>query len=272
MLNADDPLCLAMAPGLLARRLILFAPTGLNEASETHRQAGGTVVTVMDDTIVRFEGRRSHAVALVSDLPAAFGGLATHNTANATCAAALAVGLNFGDAVIAEGLRSFTTDQAHGSYRLTFVEGFPFRLLVDYAHNAEQVRVLVKFADRLETNGKRIVMLNIAGNRSDEQTAELARAAAGHFDHYICFDVPKYRRGRPPGKIAELLRNALLAEGIPFETTSAHAEIEDAVEEVARMAGSNDLVVSQGTRYLLPFFRQITGQGPPEERYPTYLL
>lgn len=276
VLNGNDPLCLEMAPGLEARRLILASASGPSDAIKRHSETGGELVTVMklegEDMIVRSEGQETRPIVPVADLPATFGGLAAHNTANAVCAAALALGLDLGDGIIAEGLRAFTTDQTFGCYRLTFVDGFPFHLLVDYAHNAQQTEILVDFAERLPTDGKRIIMLNMPGNRPDEKISEVGRIAAGRFDHYICFDVPKYRRGRPPGRIAELIREGLVAEGVAPNAISAHAEIDDAVRDVVSRAGEKDLVISQGTRYLLPFFRAVTGQGPPEDRYPTYLL
>ena len=62
----------------------------------------------------------------------------------------------------------------------------------------DEYRVLV---DRFGADGKRIVVLAAPGDRRDEDIRDIAAAAAGHFDHYIC-RCDDNRRGRGYDEVA----------------------------------------------------------------------
>src|SRR3546814_9316419 len=64
-------------------------------------------------------------------------------------------------------------------------EEHPFKVLMDYGHNAHAVGMMADLAQRLDVTGRRIVVLAGPGDRRDEDLLAIAAAVAGKFDHYI---------------------------------------------------------------------------------------
>ncbi len=124
-----------------------------------------------------------------------------------------------------------------------------------------------RLVEQLETKGRRICVLRSQGNRRNAHFAEVGRAAAGAFDHYICARADELR-GRGPDEVPGLLRDGLLAAGVAAESITEVPEEEKAVAAALDMAGAGDLVVifaSNPTRS----WKQITGFGGGADRSGT---
>ena len=121
----------------------------------------------------------------------------------------------------------------------------PFRVILDYGHNAAAIASISQLVSRLEVGGKRICVLAAPGDRRDEDIRAIAAAAAGHFDYYIC-KADDNRRGRGPDEVPEMLRAELREQGVKKRRISVIPDEVDAINEALNMAREGDLVVIFG--------------------------
>src|SRR5207237_1146807 len=101
----------------------------------------------------------------VEQIPAALSGHALHNVENAMFAAAIAHGLGVGFEAIRQGLASFELGFATAPGRGNFYDGHPFRVLLDYAHNAHGMTAMTRTLLALPVAGRRIGVLAAPGDR-----------------------------------------------------------------------------------------------------------
>ena len=115
----------------------------------------------------------------------------------------------------------------------------PFKVILDYAHNPAAVRAMCALTDRLEVEGRRIIVLAAPGDRRDEDIQEIAKIAANRFDHYICRrdDV---LRGRDGDEVPRILSATLRDEGVSPEQISIVPEEDKALDAALRMAMPGD--------------------------------
>ena len=260
-INADDPLVFAQRARCAAERTILFAARGRGAAIEAHVAEGGEALV-----LERREGKTALLLlrpggevhlADAEDLPATFAGRAMHNAENALCAAALATGMDLDPEVIRRGLAGFKPDMENSPGRLSFIDGLPFGLLIDFAHNPAQLGVLTAFLKHYEAQGRRICLMTVGGNRAEEHIAACGRSVAGAFDRYVCYEREDLLRGRPRGEIAGLLRQGMIEGGVPAAAIDAGLDIWAAVDRSVELAAPGDLVVILATAWpsLVPAFQ-----------------
>jgi cyanophycin synthetase len=244
VVNADDPRCMAAADASRARRLILVSRHPGGAALVRHLEAGGLAVMLAGGEpgrIVAREGRAERLSIEVALLPAAHGGAAAFNVDNAMFAAAIGLGLGLPPAAVAAGLAGFRPDTTMSSGRANRIGGWPFDILVDYAHNDEALTALGRFVAKLPVAGRRLVTLVAAGNRPDASYAGVAAAAAPWFDHFICgTETP---RGRPTGEVGRLLAEGLRRAGIPDSRIEVAEPYARAFDRILAEARPGDLAV-----------------------------
>jgi cyanophycin synthetase len=101
---------------------------------------------------------------------------------------------------------------------------------------------MVQLTDRLEPEGRRIVVLAGPGDRRDEDLRSIAQVCAGHFDCYICRRDDGLR-GRDGDEVPRILRQALLDAGVPEEQIELIPDEASAVDSALHMARTGDLVL-----------------------------
>ncbi len=249
VLNADDPRCLNMAGTLNDRRIGLFS---LNEKSEhlLVRIPGCEAVATTEDidgvewlTLRTTSGR--NAVTRVADIPVCFQGRARHNVANALAAIVLAHFAGADSRAMARGLEGLGVDFESQHGRLNFVDGLPFTLIMDFAHNPDGIRQLAEFAARTPTEGRRILNFSCSAGNSDDFIRNLGRAAAGAFDLYVCKPFTlKYHRELE--EVPRLLREGLLDAGVAADSIIVRDEEMDSIAHTLELAQSGDLVIVIG--------------------------
>jgi cyanophycin synthetase len=175
-------------------------------------------------------------------IPATLEGRAMHNVQNAMFAAAVAYSMDVGLEDIRHGLRTFDTSYFQTPGRMNVYDQHPFKVILDYGHNASAVKAMVQLTDRLEPEGRRIVVLAGPGDRRDEDLRNIAEACAGHFDIYICRRDDGLR-GRDGDEVPRILRQALLDAGVPDEQIELIPDEAAAVDGALRMARPGDLVL-----------------------------
>ena len=268
VLNADDPQCLKMADHTKAKYLCYVTMNSGHGLVREHIQAGGRAVVLehgINGEMITIFDNGAHIPLLWTHLiPATLEGKATHNVQNAMFAAALAYSLDKSIDDIQHGLRTFNTTFFQAPGRMNVFDEHPFKVILDYAHNPDGIRYMSELAGKLEVKGKRIVAIAGPGDRRDEDLKGIARAAAGHFDIYIC-KADDHRRGRSYDETPKLMAEALREEGIGEEAILIIPDEADAVDKALAMAANNDLVMIFGDAITRCWKQIITFGGNPVE-------
>lgn len=251
VLNADCPRSMALRDGLEAPRILLVAPSGTNRHVEAQLASGGEVLVLEGDPgaerLAYRKGKERRELLAAADIPATLRGTARHNAENALFAAASAIALEVPLEAILAGLTAFKADLEDSTGRLSLVDGLDFDLLVDFAHNAAQLETVTRFIDGYAGKKRRICLMTVPGNRMDTQIVASGAAAAGHFDHYICYERQDWWRGRKPGEIAELLRRGLNQAAVPEAAIEAGLMQDEAIGRAVSLANKGDFVAIFGS-------------------------
>ncbi|HYQ83557.1 MAG TPA: cyanophycin synthetase, partial [Rubrobacter sp.] len=232
-----------------------------------HIRAGARAVVLEDglngQQIVLYDNGRHIPLLWTHLIPATMEGRALHNVQNAMFATAITLAMGIGLENIRQGLRTFTTDFFQTPGRMNFFNEHPFRVLLDYAHNAHGMRAMAQMIRELTVHGRRIGVVSAPGDRRDADIVELAQAAASAFD-LILLREDDNRRGREPGEIGKLLRQGLLTAGVPPERIAPGIyDEEEAVQRGLETAQPGDLLVIFGDK-LERSWRQIISFGRSE--------
>jgi cyanophycin synthetase len=249
VLNADDSLCLQMADYTDADTLCYVTMNPGHPLVKQHIRAGGQAFVLeegMNGHMISIYDNEAHTPLLWTHLiPATIEGRAMHNVQNAMFAAALAYNMGKSLEDIRHGLRTFDSTFFQAPGRMNIYDQHPFKVILDYAHNPAAVKAMCDLVDRLEPDGRRIVVLAAPGDRRDEDIRDIAGIAAGHFDHFIC-RCDDNRRGRGHDEVAVMLKNRLLEEGISSDCIEVVPDEQEATSKALQMAEQGDLILVLG--------------------------
>ncbi|MEA2604731.1 MAG: cyanophycin synthetase [Acidobacteriota bacterium] len=251
VLNADDERVAAMAEHSPGKPIWVTMDSG-NEKVRGHVRDGGRAVTLEPGLngrlLVLYQGEEPVPLLWARQIPATLDGAAQHNIQNAMFAAAIAAGLGIDLESIRQGLRTFSTDFAQAPGRLNFYNAHPFRVLLDYAHNAHSMEAVARTVRELAVPGRRIGVIASPGDRRDKDVLSLAAAASSAFDLFFLREDDDLR-GRRPGEVGEILRRGLLDAGVPGEriVPGVYSE-EESVLRSMETARAGDLVVIFGDK------------------------
>jgi cyanophycin synthetase len=273
VLNADDPLCLKMADYTSAEHLCYVTMDPTHELVGEHIKAGGRGVVLesgIKGQMITIYDRGAHIPLLWTHLiPATLEGRALHNVQNAMFAAAMAFSMGLKLEDVRHGLRTFDTTFFQAPGRMNIYDEHPFKVILDYAHNAAAVEAMCDLVERLDVSGRRICVLAAPGDRRDEDVRDIGRIAAGRFDHYICRRDDSLR-GREPDEVPALLRESLLAHDTPADRIAVIPDEQTAVDAALREARPGDLVlifvdaITRSWKQVIQF--RPGGDGRPLER------
>jgi len=249
VLNADDALCLKMADYTEAEHVCYVTMDPTHELVGEHIKAGGRGVVLesgIKGQMITIYDRGAHIPLLWTHLiPATLEGRAMHNVQNAMFAAAMAFSMGLKLEAIRHGLRTFDTTFFQAPGRMNIYDEHPFKVILDYGHNAAAVEAMCDLVERLEITGRRICVLAAPGDRRDEDIKEIGRIAAGRFERYFCRRDDQLR-GRKPEEVPNLLRDALLEHGTTAEQILVIPDEQMAVDAALREAEAGDLVLIFG--------------------------
>jgi cyanophycin synthetase len=197
----------------------------------------------MNGHLVAIYDRGSHIPLLWShEIPATLEGRALHNVQNAMFAAGITFSMGIRLEEIRHGLRTFDTTFFQSPGRMNVFDEHPFKVILDYGHNPAAVAAMVQLVERLDVDGRRLVVLTTPGDRRDEDVRAIARLCAGKFDRYVCHRDDD-ARGRGDDEIPRMLRDELLAEGVPGERIEVVPEETRAVQRALETAAAGDLLL-----------------------------
>ncbi len=250
VLNADDPLVLRMAAYTEAKHLCYVTMNPQHTLVREHIRAGGRAVSLesgVNGQMITIYDRGAHIPLLWTHLiPATMEGRALHNVSNAMVAAAMAFSMGIKLETIRQGLRTFDTTFFQAPGRANVYNEHPFKVILDYGHNAHAVEAMVQLAARLDVTGRRIMVIAGPGDRRDEDLREIARVAAtGGFHHYICRRDDSLR-GRDGDEVPRIIAAALREAGISDDRITVIPDEQRAVDAALRMGRAGDLLLIFG--------------------------
>ena len=280
VLNADDPNVLKMSGYTDAKVICYVTMNPAHPLVREHIRTGGRACALeagVNGHMITLYDKGSHIPLMWTHLiPATLEGRALHNVQNAMVAAAMAFSLGIKLDPIRNGLRTFDSTFFQAPGRMNVFSEHPFKVLMDYGHNAHAVGVMADLVQRLDVVGRRIVVLAGPGDRRDEDLRAIADAVAGKFDYYICRRDDALR-GRDGDEVPRIIATALLAQGVPEAAISLIADEQQAIDAALRMGQPGDLILVFADA-LTRSWKQITKFQPegaalgPVERIETPVL
>ena len=246
VLNADDPNVLKMSAYTDAKVICYVTMNPSHPLVREHIRAGGRACALeqgVNGHMITLYDKGSHIPLLWTHLiPATLEGRALHNVQNAMVASAMAFSMGIKLDAIRHGLRTFDTTFFQAPGRMNVYGEHPFKVLMDYGHNAHAVGVMADLAQRLDVSGRRIVVVAGPGDRRDEDLREIAAAVAGRFDHYIARRDDGLR-GRDGDEVPRIIAKALQAGGVAQDAISIIPDEQQAEDAAQRMAAPCDQVL-----------------------------
>jgi cyanophycin synthetase len=249
VLNADDPITAAMR-GRAGGRIAFFSLRGGADMPDFLREhiADGGLAVVREpsaaggEIVIHDDGDVLHLMR-AAEIPATLDGLAEFNVQNALGAVAMAYAQGVLPKTIRMALSTFSTSFEQCPGRLNVFDGHGFRVILDYAHNPAGLRALGDLILKMRPRHRRVIgMINIPGDRRDDDMREMGALATRYFDEIVFREDPA-RRGRRPGEIVALLAEGALSTGFPEERISRILEEDQAAEICLGRAQPGDLVV-----------------------------
>jgi cyanophycin synthetase len=209
VLNADDPLVLAMAErcrGSIALTTTDGPTSGGGLAVARHLEDGGLAGRVENgvdgEVLVVQRGSISIVRVALADIPLTLGGAARMHVANALAAATGAVAMDVAPRAIETGLRSFASSS--GRVERHLIGGR--EIILDYGHNIAALSALAELVRRI-ANGRTVIgVVSMPGDRRDEDRIAFGALAGTVFDRL--FVTEPAVRGRKAGEAAQLLIDA----------------------------------------------------------------
>ncbi len=238
VLNGDDPHVAAVARRVRAAVAFFSIAADPPAIVRRHLAAGRRAYLLAGDALVEAESGRRETIALVRDLPIAFGGLARHNVANALAAAGGARALGASLVEVAWGLRDFRPDADRSPGRLNMFRLGKRIVIVDFAHNEAGLSAVLDVAEGIAAGSAGraapiTLIVGTAGDRPDDTLQAMGRIAALRAQRLALKETLGYLRGRSREAVVEQLLAGVRAagrstDGIPIhesETAALRAEL-----------------------------------------------
>jgi cyanophycin synthetase len=242
VLNAEDPLVVKYKDSIQAKTILFSVDPDLPVLKE-HLAGNGTVVTVVDGTIVLRKKALDFPIVDVKDVPLTLEGAATFNVSNALAATAACYALGIPAKGLERGLITFNPSTSQSRGRMNVFDVADFKVLVDYGHNPAAVEALSSVFPSLTSSGRVIGMHSGTGNRRDEEIMEFGRVLGRSYDHIVLTDSDPRRRDL--GDTAEVVRKGIAETGFSEDELTIILDVREATRAALDMGRTGDLVVLQ---------------------------
>jgi cyanophycin synthetase len=245
VLNADDPLVVAVARRVKAH-VALFTLDGDDSAVvRRHRERGGRAYLVRDGVMVEANGATETPIVDVARVPITIGGLARHNVANALAAAGGARGLGATIAQVRHGLTAFAPSTERSPGRLNLFRVGARVVIVDFAHNEAGVAAVLDVAQGIAAGAAGrtapiTAIIGTAGDRPDDTLRGIGRIAAERAQRVAIKQTLSYLRGRTAeAVVGELMVGVVAGGGNPADVPIYDSETDALRAELNGAAGGS---------------------------------
>ncbi len=223
VLNADDPLVLAMVRRVRARIALFSLGDPDSVAIRRTVAAGGRAYVLRDRWLIEIDGSPKdgpveHRIVEVGRVPMTLGGLARHNVANALAAAGAARGLGVTLTQLRDGLIDFEPSSERSPGRLNLYRLGARIVIVDFAHNEAGVSAVLDVAEGIAggaagRTASVTAIIGTAGDRPDDTLRGIGRIAARRVDRVAIKETLHYLRGRSRESVVGEIMAGIAAAG-----------------------------------------------------------
>jgi len=215
VLNAEDPLCVAMGAQLRGGPEVwYFSLDAENPQLLRHLAQGGRAVYMQDHVAILAGGARHQALLDVRRMPVTLEGAARCHIANVLAAAAALAAVGFTPEQVVSGLAGYVDDSSSEVLRSKITDINGVHVIVDYAHNGAAYTALAQMAHAI-SDGHVVGVISLPGDRRDADLMNVGAICAAGFDDLVIYEADN--RGRKQGDTARLLacgvRNANVSKG-----------------------------------------------------------
>ena len=240
VINADDPYVLEMVD-VAGGELVYISQQEDNPALKKHLARGGRAVYLdKKGIIILGMGKERYPLLSVDRVPFTLGGKAVHQVENMLLAIAASRALGLSPQLIRSALQEFGLSPDHNPGRLTIIEEYGIRVIVDYGHNLEGYRQTLATARRIGS-GRLLGVIGLPNDREAESIRRVGQLAGESFQVlYIKED--KELRGRKRGEVARLLAEGVNRAQNPGSYSLLLQE-EEAVMKALSEARAGDTVI-----------------------------
>lgn len=259
VLNADDPLVLAMAQHRSPHTVALVSEEPGTSAWHIHRRAGHLSILLPiahDGHIQLFHNNEALLWIKLRDIPASDEATISSIAPAAAFSAALAHGIGLSAETIHQGLISYGLQSHHRQGRFETLVITPWKVVLTWADGAESIASLSRYVLAVtETKpSRKILLCSAPDNRPDEYLQRVGQATWG-FDLVICA-AWEQRRGRPAKEVPTLLAEGVHRLGPGRPAVLLGGRMSEAVNLLAQLIQPGDLCVvcsfeTEETRRLL---------------------
>ncbi len=202
VLNADNKHCVSIAE-TIDSNVAYFSLDENNPIIIEHCKQGGIAAIYENGNITIKKGEWKFRVEKASLVPLTFGGKVTFMIYNVLAATLASYVYGFTIDDIKMSLTTFIPSAAQTPGRMNIFDFKEYKVLIDFAHNADGFRGIKEFLTTIESTSK-IGIITGTGDRRDEDIRDMGRISAEMFDHIIIRQ-DKFLRGRKAEDIVSLL-------------------------------------------------------------------
>ncbi|MES2756670.1 MAG: cyanophycin synthetase [Pseudomonadota bacterium] len=241
VLNADDPLCLAMA-GIRRKgaEVLYFSMDADNPALLRHLEDGGRAAYLEDGAVILADSTRRHSLIEAALMPVSLGGHAKFNIANAlaTAAGMLAAGFDIVDITVC--LSTFVSNGRNNPLRANSFDVRGVKVIVDYAHNPAAYAALGEMGASMGAN-RVVAVLTAPGDRREADLREIGRTCARAFHALVVYESDG--RGRPMGETARVILDGARDEAGAHHEHHCKLNIHEAVRFGLTLCHEGDVLI-----------------------------
>ncbi|MBK7310842.1 MAG: cyanophycin synthetase [Sphingobacteriaceae bacterium] len=202
VLNADNEHCVSIAKTTDCK-IAYFSLDENNKIIKEHCRTGGIAAIYENGYITIKKGDWKFRVEKASHIPLTFGGKVTFMIYNVLAATLATYVYGFTIDDIKTNLETFIPSAAQTPGRMNIFDFKEYKVLIDFAHNADGFRGIKEYLSGIESPYK-IGIITGTGDRRDDDIRDMGRISAQMFDHIIIRQ-DKFLRGRLAEDIVKLL-------------------------------------------------------------------
>ncbi len=202
VLNADNDYCVILGKNADCN-VAYFSLNENNPVIKAHCRKGGIAAIYENGFITIKKGEWKFRVDKVSNIPLTFGGKVSFMIANVLAATLASYVYGFPIEDIKMNLETFIPSAAQTPGRMNIFDFKEYKVLIDFAHNADGFRGIKEFLSGIDSPYK-IGIITGTGDRRDEDIRDMGRISSEMFDHIIIRQ-DKFLRGREADDIVKLL-------------------------------------------------------------------
>ena len=214
ILNADDNAIIENSKNC-SKSICWFSLNSNNPRLLAHIHKGGMGAYLDDDKLIFVNNKKKIKLMHIHDIPITMKGIARYNISNSLGALCLAKAIHIENKFIINGLKNFTSSFENNPGRCNYFEKKGISILLDFAHNPHGLSALLELANHFPAKRK-LILLSQAGDRSNADIENLVQKAMAlnPAQVHIADVAENYQRGRNPGEIIQVFKNAFLSSGL----------------------------------------------------------